>query len=175
MNSALEAITFDVGGTLIAPWPSVGDVYAEVAARNGLSGLQAKELTQRFASAWEKRRDFNYSRADWAEIVDATFDGLAAEPPSQTFFHELYDHFAQASSWRIFDDVLQTLDDLASGEIKIALISNWDERLRPLLRALDLAKYFDLIIVSCEVGFAKPSPVIFEIAAEKFQSQQKFC
>ena len=30
--SGIKAVTFDVGGTLINPWPSVGDVYVEVAA-----------------------------------------------------------------------------------------------------------------------------------------------
>ena len=29
----IKAITFDVGGTLIEPWPSVGHAYAGVAAR----------------------------------------------------------------------------------------------------------------------------------------------
>jgi hypothetical protein len=34
--SGIRAVTFDVGGTLIEPWPSVGRVYAEVAARHGV-------------------------------------------------------------------------------------------------------------------------------------------
>ena len=37
----IQAVTFDVGGTLIEVWPSVGQVYAEVAARNGVKGLSA--------------------------------------------------------------------------------------------------------------------------------------
>ena len=47
------------------------------------------------------------------------------------------------------------------------MISNWDERLRPLLQQFQLDRYFETIVVSCEVGFAKPSPVIFEHAAKK--------
>ena len=163
----IEAITFDVGGTLIEPWPSVGHVYAEVASRHGLRDLQAQYLTKRFAAAWLARKDFNYSRSEWAEIVDTTFQGLATTPPSKTFFNELYKYFAQPRAWRIFDDVLLGLDGLASYGVKMGVISNWDERLRPLLCELDLDKYFEMITVSCEVGFAKPSPVIFEIAAEK--------
>ena len=163
----IEAITFDVGGTLIEPRPSVGHVYAEVAGRHGLRGLEAQHLTERFAAAWQSRKDFNYSRSEWSEIVDATFQGLAATPPSKTFFNELYHHFAQPQAWRIFDDVRPALDALASHGIKLGIISNWDERLRPLLREVELDKYFEVIVVSCEVGFAKPSPVIFEIAAEK--------
>ena len=43
----VEAITLDVGGTLIEPWPSVGHIYAEVAARNVVQA-EPVELTRRF-------------------------------------------------------------------------------------------------------------------------------
>ena len=43
----VEAITLDVGGTLIEPWPSVGHIYAEVAARHGVQA-EPEELTRRF-------------------------------------------------------------------------------------------------------------------------------
>jgi FMN phosphatase YigB (HAD superfamily) len=36
-----------------------------------------------------------------------------------------------------------------------------------LLRQLKLYDSFEVIVVSCEVGFSKPSPIIFEHAAEK--------
>jgi putative hydrolase of the HAD superfamily len=41
------------------------------------------------------------------------------------------------------------------------VISNWDDRLKPLLRNLDLAIFFELIEVSAESGFHKPAPQIF--------------
>ena len=58
--------------------------------------------------------------------------------------------------------------------LSLGIISNWDERLRPLLAKLDLAKYFEVIIISCEVGFPKPSPVIFEQAAKKLGLASEF-
>ncbi len=99
--------------------------------------------------------------------MDATFAGLIAQPPSRTFFDPLYAAFAAKEAWRIFDDVLPTLDTLASQGFKLGLISNWDDRLPPLLRQLGLLSYFDPVIVSGDVGFCKPSPVIFGQAAEK--------
>jgi putative hydrolase of the HAD superfamily len=161
------AVTFDVGGTLLEPWPSVGHVYAKTAARHGIRGVSAEILNQRFAAAWRRMENFNYSRVEWEELVDATFQGLTDAPPSQTFFGELYDYFAQSAAWRVFDDVLPALDALASRGLKLGVISNWDERVRPLLQQFKLADYFDAVIVSCEVGFPKPSPVIFEHASVK--------
>ena len=48
---------------------------------------------------------------------------------------------------------------------KLAIVSNWDERLRPLLRELGLVECFDVIVVSHEAGFTKPAREIFQCAA----------
>lgn len=163
----IRAITFDAGGTLIQPWPSVGHVYAEVAARHGFTHLSAEKLDRQFAAAWRKLKNFNHTREEWAALVDQVFVGAPGPPPSRTFFPELYDRFAGPGAWRIFDDVLPALDTLAAAGITLAVISNWDERLRPLLKQMGLVKYFETVVVSCEVGFPKPSPVIFEHAARR--------
>ena len=162
----IKAITFDVGGTLIEPWPSVGHIYAEVAALHGLKTFSPEQLNARFKQAWRARNNFGYSRTDWEELVNEVF-GPDSQPPSKTFFAELYERFAEPGAWHLFEDVAPALNDLASREIKLAVISNWDERLRGLLHALKLDRYFEAFAISCEVGFPKPSPVIFEHAAEK--------
>src|SRR5262249_42514948 len=132
----IRAVTFDVGGTLIEPWPSVGHIYAEVGARFGLEGLSAARLNRQFARAWNARRGFDYSRAAWRGMVNATFAGLSSKPPSRACFEALYEHFGYARAWRIFDDVLPALAKLKSRGFLLGLISNWDERLRPLLDEL---------------------------------------
>ena len=163
----IKAVTFDVGGTLIEPAPSVGHIYAEAAAHHGIKNISPDSLNARFRTAWSARQPFGHSRAAWAELVDEVFLGLAPEPPSITFFNELYNRFSETSAWRIFPDVIPALDALAAEGIKLGVISNWDERLRALLRNLKLDSYFEIFAISCEVGFAKPSPVIFEQAAMK--------
>ena len=170
MNSSapILAVTFDVGGTLIEPDPSVGHVYATVAARHGVV-LPPEILNQRFVAAWRAKRDFAHSRTDWTELVDATFAGLTEVPPSQTFFSELYDEFAAPSAWRIYEDVLPTLKFLHRRGVKLGIISNWDEHLSPLLRMLELDGWFDAIGVSVELGRAKPHREIFQRIAAQLQ------
>jgi putative hydrolase of the HAD superfamily len=162
----IRAITFDVGGTLIHPWPSVGHVYAEVAAAHGVH-VAPELLNRRFPAAWKSLSNFRHTRDDWARLVDLTFDGLAPSPPSDSFFPELYDRFRDAAVWRIFPDARPALEALANGDLKLAILSNWDERLRPLLRDLDLERYFDEMIISCEAGVPKPAPEIFRQAARQ--------
>ena len=160
----IRAITFDVGGTLIEPWPSVGHVYAQVAARFGVNGIAHEWLTQRFMEAWKARADFDYSQEGWFAIVRETFGAHASKLPPE-FFPAVFDRFAEADCWRIYDDVLPTLNALAEHRVKLGIISNWDSRLRPLLARLNLARHFTAIIVSCEVGASKPDPRLFEQAA----------
>lgn len=164
-DSTLRAISFDVGGTLIEPWPSVGHVYAEIAAQHGAAGIPAQLLNERFKAAWRSSKDFDYTRSGWESLVQQTFAGLI--PSAVTFFPELYERFTEPEAWQVYDDVRPTLDKLAEKEIRLIVISNWDDRLRPLLKRLKLDQYFESLIISCEVGFAKPSPIIFEQAASR--------
>lgn len=160
----IRAVTFDVGGTLIAPWPSVGHVYAEVGAQHGLNNFSAAQLNERFKAAWRARRVFEHSRREWAELVHEVFE-LPPTPATNRFFDDLYQRFAEPYAWRIFEDVVPALNALTSRGIRLGVISNWDDRLRPLLRKLKLDKHFQSFSISCEAGFPKPSRVIFRHAA----------
>jgi len=158
-------VTFDVGATLIAPHPSVGHIYSEVAASGGYPGLIPEELNRRFAAAWAALRNFEHSYREWATLVDATFAGLTRTPPSRTFFPELYERFSASEAWAIFPDVCPTLETLAGKGLRLGIISNWDARLKPLLERLGLERYFEAIVVSCEVGCSKPGALIFETSS----------
>lgn len=162
----IKAVTFDVGGTLIAPWPSVGEVYAEVAAGHGVV-VPPEVLSARFKAAWRTFSPFENSRANWAQLVDETFRGLCDSLPSTTFFPELYARFARADAWRIFPDVFPALEALTARGIRLGILSNWDERLRGLLSGLGLDRHFQTFTISCEVGCSKPAARIFQRAAEQ--------
>ncbi|MBM3877153.1 MAG: HAD-IA family hydrolase [Verrucomicrobia bacterium] len=163
----VHAITLDVGGTLIEPWPSVGHVYAEVAAQHGVWPVDVDELNRRFGAAWRARRDFHHTPAEWFDLVRQTFGTEARRLPG-TFFPAVYARFEEPGAWRLCPDALPALDALASRGVRLGVISNWDERLEPLLRALRLRSFFEVVTVSCDVGFTKPSSVIFEQAVRKF-------
>src|SRR5439155_4202705 len=59
--TGIKAITFDAGGTLLEPWPSVGAVYASVAVEFGFSDVSAAKLDAQFAKAWKNKEGFDYS------------------------------------------------------------------------------------------------------------------
>ena len=167
---AVRAVTLDVGGTLIEPWPSVGHIYAAAALRHGLQ-LSPEDLNRQFAAAWREKKDFAHTEEGWSELVDQTFAGLVDTPPSRSFFPELYKAFSSAGAWRVYDDVLPFLKELRRRGLKLGAISNWDERLRPLWKELKLDIWFDAIVISAEAGAAKPHRAIFRRAAEQLQTK----
>jgi putative hydrolase of the HAD superfamily len=164
----IRAVTFDVGGTLIEPWLSVGHVYSTVAARHGIN-ISPEVLNKRFATVWQAKHNFGHSMRDWSDLVDATFGNLTPKPPSRSFFPELYEEFAVRRSWKVFDDVVPYLTELQERKLRLAVISNWDGRLRPLLVSLNLAQFFETIVVSIEVGTPKPNANIFNVTAARLQ------
>jgi putative hydrolase of the HAD superfamily len=161
--SKISAVTFDVGGTLIEPWPSVGEVYALIAGRHGFTDLDPQALNRDFVCAWKARASFDYSKTAWQQIVTESFQSNET-PVSEACFEELYQFFATPNAWRVFPEVIPTLAALRARGIRLGVISNWDDRLRPLLSRLHLEHYFEMICCSCEVGFTKPAPEIFSHA-----------
>jgi putative hydrolase of the HAD superfamily len=162
---SVQAVTFDVGGTLIDPWPSVGHVYAAVAEECGLAKFDPEFLNAQFAAAWRAKQNFEYTPEGWAEIVSQTFGKATRIDASSCLFRTLYERFAQANAWHVFDDVRTTLAELKSRGLRLAVISNWDDRLRPLLRNLALDQCFDALVVSAEAGLHKPARKIFQKTA----------
>ena len=67
---------------------------------------------------------------------------------------------------RLYDDVVPFLARLRADGIKIAVVSNCAENTRPLLLSLGVDKLADALILSCEVGAAKPAAEIFQCALD---------
>lgn len=159
--ASVKAISFDVGGTLIEPWPSVQRIYAAVAEEFGCPGICEDRLKRQFAAAWSARRHFGYSRSEWRDLVAQTYEGTAAAQRIDLLFPALYERFEQAGCWRVFPEVVPVLKKLRALGFRLAITSNWDERLRPLLAALELQDFFEVVTVSGEEGVHKPDARLF--------------
>ncbi|HTH47455.1 MAG TPA: HAD-IA family hydrolase [Candidatus Limnocylindria bacterium] len=167
--TGIQAVTFDVGGTLIEPWPSVGDLYAETAEAVLGERFAPALLNERFVTAWREAHrlpgGFNYTQDDWAGVVRQTFTGLTPRAGEAELFRALWTRFTEPEAWHVFPDVRPCLETLAASGVRLAVLSNWDERLGPLLERLGLTRHFEVVVVSVEAGTHKPSPAIFTHAA----------
>jgi putative hydrolase of the HAD superfamily len=159
----VRALFFDVGSTLLRPHPSVGAVYAAIAGRHGIT-TTADEMERAFRQSWTalKGPDLTVSRKEWWRQL--VFRTLGQD--NHACFEELYETFARPDVWQVFPDVEETLREARSRGLHVGVISNWDERLRPLLDKIGLAQSFDSITISCEVGTEKPRAEIFLAALQ---------
>lgn len=73
----------------------------------------------------------------------------------------------------LYPGTLAVLDELA-GLGRLALVTNGlSDVQRTRIERLDLTKYFDVVVISAEVGCAKPSIEIFDRAFERLGSPSK--
>jgi putative hydrolase of the HAD superfamily len=169
----IRAILFDAAGTLFFLTNTVGDHYAYVGREVGLD-LDAQQLDRAFHAAWQQmpRRPAidgpreNDDKGWWRELVDLVLDQVAPslnEFDRDNFFEIAYEHFAETGVWELYPEVPSVLEQLQP-RFQLAVISNFDGRLRFILEHLGISKFFAHIFISSEIGADKPDPEIFRRA-----------
>jgi putative hydrolase of the HAD superfamily len=171
----IKAIFFDAVGTLFHLSGTVGHHYALVASEVGLP-LEAEQLDRAFYAAWKKMPQRaaidgpreNDDKGWWRELVDLVLDQAAPslrELDRDNFFEITYEHFAEAGVWELYPEVPGVLEKLRP-RFQLAVVSNFDGRLRFILQHLGISKFFARIFVSSELGADKPDPEIYRRAVK---------
>ena len=174
-------IVFDAVGTLIQPNPSVAMAYHIVASNYG-SQFSVAEINERFRVAFRQSETDAFpggpqERMTWRssdEIEVARWHWIVRQvvPDVSDFdacFRELWDHFASPASWRIFDDVGETLRGLSSAGYRLAIASNFDSRLHSVCDGHADLKSIERRFVSSETGFRKPSRNFFDAVIARLE------
>jgi len=172
--SSFKAVFFDVGGTLISVYPSVGGVYAKHARDFGFSGT-VDELNKGFRLQWKKMGGIESlgdksgrleEKKFWKNLVYEVFQPLGGLDRFDEYFALIFEVFADGSNWKIHEDVIESkiFQKLKERDVVLGVISNWDSRLISTLENLNLADNFKFILPSAVVGSAKPDKKIFEEA-----------
>jgi putative hydrolase of the HAD superfamily len=171
--TVIKAIFFDAAGTLIHLAGSVGYHYALAGQRVGLL-LDAAALDRAFVDSWKQmpaRPAIDGPREDddkgwWRDLVNRVIDEVApgtGELDRDAFFEVAYSHFAEAGVWELYPEVIEVLEQLRPG-YDLAVVSNFDGRLRMILEQLGVTQFFSHIFLSSELGADKPDPLIYERA-----------
>jgi putative hydrolase of the HAD superfamily len=174
-----HTIFFDVGGTLLRAHPSIGGIYVEVAAKYGIvADAEEVELKarKRFLEMLERGRargwtphtlSLDAARAWWREVVRSAFGGAADSPRFEAFYQAVFREFTLPERYRLFPEAAAVIEDLLAAGYRLGIISNWDERLRSILDGLNLTRWFDTVVISCDAGVEKPQRGIFNLARER--------
>lgn len=117
-----------------------------VARRDGAQGLGASgdELYDWwhgiFRQTWPQRADLAQKMLDW--LFAGRFD-------------------------RVFDDTVPALEALQGLGLRLGVLSNFGPHLHDVLAHLGLLSFFEFVVVSADVGLAKPDPRIFALVVNE--------
>jgi putative hydrolase of the HAD superfamily len=171
--SDLRAVCFDLDDTL-RDSSGTREALLRTCERLGvLTGLDPADLLACNSRVWPPL---------WVEVEDAwTLGGMSGEAVTTEAWRQTLEACGYASSetalqaaaihleevfgvQRLFDDAKSLLDAI-DPELRLAVITNGaSDTQRAVLRALGIEDQFRAVIVSGEVGVAKPDPHIFELA-----------
>jgi len=167
----LKAIFFDAAGTLFTVNGSVGEIYARLASDYGKE-VTVADLEAGFRRCFAKAPPMAFPSVSpeqipvlekqwWWNLVQNVFASLGVFPQFAAYFEALFSHFARADAWRLYPETVETLVTLQTRGLQLGIISNFDSRLFGLLDGLGLAHFFDSVVISTQVGAAKPETAIF--------------
>ncbi|KAL3684618.1 hypothetical protein R1sor_002640 [Riccia sorocarpa] len=165
---AYDALLVDIGGTLLETVKPVANIYAELGVKYGLKTSPDEIKTgfrKAFAAPWPERLRYEGDGRPFWRFAVATATGCSDE----AYFEDVYQFFARGEAWRVAAGAEESLVKIRDAGVKLAVVSNFDSRLRPVLRDLQIYDLFDAVIVSSEIGYEKPAPEIFEAALKELK------
>jgi putative hydrolase of the HAD superfamily len=171
-----RAVFFDAGETLLYPHPGFAELFALVLREEGhevdpadIQGqmpavsalfIEATRMKQIWSNTPERSRQF------WHRVYQVIFDGVGVEATSGAF-DRLEAEFTNLGNYRLFPDVLPTLDALEGAGLCLGVVSNFEDWLERLLVHLGVSGYFDVQVISGVEGVEKPDPAIFQRALDR--------
>ncbi|ESO06534.1 hypothetical protein HELRODRAFT_143846, partial [Helobdella robusta] len=168
----IKLLTFDAVNTLIKVSPCPFKQYYEAAKQNGYP-VAIEKISEAYGPTWKtlKLKYPNYglnqgikSRQWWEMFIKNVFDEAGYTVPDDLMckiVNQLYHNFGTNQSWKVINDVKKMLNDLKNAGFKLAVVSNFDERLPSVFKALNLYQYFDLLVNSRIAKSEKPDTKIF--------------
>lgn len=158
----------DALGTIVElerPWPHLVDELAARGVVVGEDDARAAMLAEMAyyrahhdeASSWPALRDL---RRRCAAVIQEQLN--TALP-----LGDVEDALLGAVRFRAYPEVPAALARLRAAGARLAVVSNWDISLHDVLERTDLRRLVDAVVISAELGVAKPDPAIFRAALER--------
>lgn len=184
MTKSYRAILFDAGDTLVKLARPFSGIMLEVLAQAGFhTDPERLEVALRevFIEVEDARSDMptdtqtsdEVARDYWTDIYlevarRAGMPGLDRKQAAA-----VYDYLLREQPFTTVAGARELLAWCREQGYRVGLLSNWGTDLRGLLGKLELAPFFDAIIISAEVGLEKPHPRIFTQALKALGAEAK--
>jgi len=164
--TAPAAVFLDALGTLVRLESPAPRLQASLRARVGLdvdddlAAAAMRAEMRYYAANCIRARDDASLAALRLECADVLADTLGVGVVGA----ELLPCLTDAIAFRLYDDVAPALAELHAAGLRLAVVSNWDVSLVPVLERLGIGDRFEAVVHSAGVGASKPDPKVFETA-----------
>jgi putative hydrolase of the HAD superfamily len=161
-------VLLDALGTLIElerPWPHLVD---ELAARGVVVGEDDARAAMLAEMAYY--RAHHDEAVDWTALKDLRRRCAAVvQEQLQTSLplDDVLEALLAAIRFRAYPEVPDVLARLRASGARLAVVSNWDVSLHDVLERTGLRPLVDAVVISAELGVAKPDPAIFRAALDR--------
>ncbi|MCP9776182.1 HAD-IA family hydrolase [Cyanobium sp. WAJ14-Wanaka] len=160
----VAGLLLDAMGTLIGLRQSVGSTYAALAERHGIQ-VDAAAIDRVFPQVYGAAPPLAFPGLGSEELAAAELawwgdriEEALGQPVSGELKRELFEHFGEPEQWRTYPEVASQLEKWKGRGLKLAVVSNFDQRLHRLLEGLGLSQWLDAVVISSAAGAAKPDP-----------------
>lgn len=165
----MKAIRFDLDDTLLNRDHAVDNLFYIILEKyyGAIQGMLKKDMLEKFKE-YDKR---DYGIADKTNVLSSFFDAFPST--FQLPRHDMQDFWDQQFPYCFSIDqhmlnVLQTIKK----QVQVGIITNGStQRQKAKITHTGLASYFDVILISEEVGLTKPDKRIFELALNQLHVQ----
>jgi 2-haloalkanoic acid dehalogenase type II len=183
----IEAVLFDLGGTLIhfeGAWPDLMETANRGLLKNlkeqGIE-LEAEAFLNKFRhrlAEYYVQRESEFIEYTTAQILHNLLIEMGhPEITLQMLKPALKRLYAVSQAqWKTESDTMSTLNVLKKSGIRMGIVSNAsdDDDVQTLIDNAGIRSYFDFVLSSAACGIRKPNPRIFQIALDhwKIPNQQ---
>jgi putative hydrolase of the HAD superfamily len=161
----VEAVTIDAYGTLVILRDPVPALRSALRAR-GVERTTG-EVSQAFAAEVAHYVPRSHEARDETTLAllrrDCTavfLEAAGARVAPESFVAD----FVGSLRFREVPGAVRACRRLVENGLRLAVVSNWDVGLHEHLAVLGIDRIVDVVVTSAEVGAAKPSPLIWEVA-----------
>ncbi|MFZ1919314.1 MAG: HAD family hydrolase [Terriglobales bacterium] len=169
MSTALKAVFFDVGNTLL--FPNRERIHAPLAKRGITADAgHLRDLERRTKNEFDSlTTNGNHDHSFWWMYYTHLFSEIGLK--DDALRDQLVSNIRDSGNWnQILPGTRDQLHQIAA-RYRIGVISNADGRIEEVLRRCDIADCFLSITDSGLVGYEKPHPAIFRQALASLKAK----